>query len=108
MKPIEALTSVPRSVDASRLSQERLKDGEAQFQNSQAAFSRELQDRSRSVNEAQSTDKTRIETESRGSGQKGRDEQPGKGDHFTEKKQEEESFGVSHPVKGKILDIRGA
>ncbi|HHY76313.1 MAG TPA: hypothetical protein GX500_06040 [Firmicutes bacterium] len=104
MKPLDALSSLPRSPDVARYAAHLTRQGEIQAQSQMAGFARELSHKNQTVGETTKTwTDNKTDTES-----------PGGGGGFYEAatehrrgKDESKEPSVSHPSKGKILDIRG-
>jgi len=104
VKPIDAVTGLPRAQDAARETNARMRQGETQFQNTQATFAKEIEVKSRSVSEPPKAREAKVESDS-----KGRQGAYSGDSSDRKKRRDEETQSLpSHPVKGKILDIRGA
>lgn len=105
MKPIDVLTSLPRSPDIARVVANQGRQGEVQAQGQMLGFSREMNQRNHTVNEAAKTiTDNKVDAESPGAGGAGYEFGGGKKDGEAEK----ENPGIQHPSKGQILDIKGA
>ncbi len=105
MKPIDALTGLPRSPDIARMVATAGRHGEVQAQGQVSVFAREMKDRQNSVNEAPKAEGGQVDAENGGEGGGASYESPGKKNpHEGEK----ENTAGTHPAKGKILDIRGS
>ena len=106
MKPIDALTGLPRSPDIARIAAAQGRHGETQSQAQVSLFSREMKQRETSVNETPKTEGARVDSESAGGGD-GSSYSPDerrKGDG----REEKQAGPVTHPSKGKFLDIKGS
>ena len=105
MKPIDALSGLPRSPDVARFVAAQGRHGEVQAQGQVSAFAREMKDKQSSVTEARKVEGSKVGTEDGG--------EDGAASYDAQRKkkgQEEgkESGAGNHPSKGKTLDIRGA
>lgn len=105
MKPIDAITGLPRSTEAARLVTTHLRHGEVQSQVQTNTFAREMQGRQNSVNQTPKAEHGSFDSEG-GSGEGGAfgNNPGGKNQRDGEK---DEPAAVC-PEKGKILDIRGS
>lgn len=102
MKPIDAVSGLPRSPDVARIANEGVRQAEAVVQNQAASFSRVIEQRSRTVNESGKPSRAEVNSDSGGGGS----------GPFYEGRHERKSGNPKqaesvHPSKGKILDIRG-
>ncbi len=102
MKPIEAISGLPRSADVARIVASHGRQGESQIADQSDLFRRQMMERSRSVNEPPKSENN-MDGESTG------------GNAFYQTPSEKRKAGsdgeegnLSHPTKGKVLDIRGA
>lgn len=105
MKPIDALTGLPRSADVARVVSTQGRQGEVQSQAQVSLFSREMRERQSSVNETQETEGGRVDAENAGGGGGTFYDAQGR---KREEEPEKEGGTAEHPSKGKILDIRGS
>ncbi|MGI6662977.1 MAG: hypothetical protein ACOX4B_05805 [Bacillota bacterium] len=104
MKPLDALTSLPRSPDVARYASTLVRQGEAQAQSQMLGFAKELSHKNQTVGETTKTwTDNKTDTDS-----------PGGGGTFYEAnperrggRDEREEPSTLHPSKGKILDIKG-
>jgi hypothetical protein len=106
VKPIDAVTSLPRSPDVARLADTAARQGDIRSQLQSVSFANEVSERARSVAQSHKTEKAQFDPGSGGSGALGSGGLPGKG------RQRKGKDGTSkespHPSKGKIIDIHGA
>ncbi|HHY45135.1 MAG TPA: hypothetical protein GX512_05435 [Firmicutes bacterium] len=104
MKPLDALTSLPKSPDVARIASTLVRQGESQAQTQMLGFAKELSHRNQTVGETTKTwTDNKTDTESPGGGGNFYDASPGR--HGGKDGREESS--TPHPSKGKILDIKG-
>ena len=105
MKPIDAITELPRSTEVARLMTTQLRHGEIQSQVQTSTFAREMQGRQNSVGETPRAEHGSFDSEG-GSGEGGAfgHSHGGKNQRDGEK----DEAAALHPEKGKILDIRGS
>lgn len=105
MKPIDAITGLPRSAEVARIMAAQGKQGEVQNHGLAASFAREMLDRQTTVNETPKAQNSAFDTDG-GSGEGGyygsapKDKNPHEGG--------KEGAAGEHPAKGRILDIRGS
>lgn len=108
MRPIDALTGLPKSPEVARLVAAQVRQGELQSHSQASVFSREMRERENSVNEAPKVEGGEVDAENAGTG--GGEAYDGEGRKRSLKGHEGQT-GVpaqSHPSKGRILDIRGS
>lgn len=105
MKPIDAISGLPRSPEIARLVAAQGHHGEIQAQGQVSGFAREMREKQFSVNEAPKTEGGNVDTEGGGDGGNVFYDSQGRKKGHDESK---EPGGSDHPSKGKILDIRGA
>jgi hypothetical protein len=105
VKPIDALTGLPRSPDVARVVATQGRQGEVQAQEQVSLFSREMKERQNTVNEAQKTEGGKVDAENAGEGGGAFYDAQGR---KRGQESEKESVPGEHPSKGKILDIRGS
>ncbi|MGE5578676.1 MAG: hypothetical protein ACM3WU_01430 [Bacillota bacterium] len=105
MKPIDAITGLPRSADVARIISAQGRQVEVQNQSQVAAFAREMLDRQTTVNETPKAENAAFDSDG-GSGE---------GGHYGSMPKDKNSHeggkenpAGEHPAKGKILDIRGS
>lgn len=104
MKPIDVLTSLPRSPEIARVVAAQGRHAEVQAQNQIASFARELSHKDQSVGEAVKTvTENNVDDESPGEGGAYYGQSGGKGDG----KPDKDHAAPQHPSKGKVLDIKG-
>lgn len=104
MKPIDAISGLPRSPDIARLVATQGHRGEVQSQGQVSGFAREMREKQNSVHEAPKTEGGAVDTEGGSEGGNAFYDAQGK-----KRGRDENRDGASdHPSKGKILDIRGA
>ena len=106
MKPIDALTGLPRSPDIARIAAAQGRQGETQSQAQVSLFSREMKQRESSVSETPKTEGARVDSESAGGGggSSYAPQERRKGDGRDEK----QTGSGAHPSRGKFLDIKGS
>ena len=105
MKPIDAITGLPRSAEVARLMTTQLRHGEVQSQVQTTTFTREMQGRQSSVNQASKAKHSSLDSDG-GSGEGGAyGNNPG---GKNQRDGEKDEAAALHPEKGKILDIRGS
>ncbi len=105
MKPMDALTALPRSPDVARYASTLVRQGEAQALSQMTGFARELSQKSETVSETTKTwTDNKTDTDSPGGGgafyEANSDRKGGNND--------KEDQSTLHPSKGKVLDIKGA
>ncbi|HHY11829.1 MAG TPA: hypothetical protein GX529_04285 [Firmicutes bacterium] len=105
MKPIDAVTGLPRSPDVAKLADTAARQGETQSQLQSVSFSKEVAEKARSVPQSHKTEKAKIGNGSQDSHGSAGGSLPGKGQRGDEEGNRKES---PHPSKGQIIDIRGA
>lgn len=105
VKPIDAVTSLPRSADVAKLADTAARQGDIKFHLQSVSFSDEVSERARSVSQSDKAEKATIGPGSQEGGsfyggmpRKGRQR---KGDDGNLKQS-------PHPSKGQIIDIHGA
>ena len=104
MKPLDALTSLPRSPDVARYASHMVRQGESQAQSQMVGFAKELSHRNQTVSETTNTwTDNKTDTESPGGGGAFYGANPERRGG----KDEREDSSLLHPSKGKILDIKG-
>jgi hypothetical protein len=81
------------------------RQGEVQAQGQVSEFSREMRERQNSVNEAPKAEGGKVDAENAGEGGGAFYDAQGR---KKGQEPEKESLAGAHPVKGKILDIRGS
>ncbi len=105
MKPIDAVTGLPKSPDVAKLADTAMRQGDLQSRAQSLSFSKEVAERARTVAESHKPDKANIANNlSDNKGSAGRNLP----DKKRTKDQEQEHRTSPHPSKGQILDIRGA
>lgn len=104
MKPIDAISGLPRSPDVARLVATQGHHGEVQSQGQVSGFAREMREKQGTVNEAPKAEGGKVDTENGGEGGNAFYDAQGK----KKGREEGKEGGFDHPSKGKILDIRGA
>lgn len=105
MKPIDAITGLPRSAEVAKIMSAQGRHSEVQSQGQVLSFAREMRDRQSSVNEAPKAESSGLDAEG-GSGEGTAYHDGSDGKHSSEG--EKEGSAGTHPAKGKILDIRGS
>ncbi len=105
MKPIDALTGLPKSPDVAKLADANARHGDTQTHSLSVSFSREVSEKARSVSQSQKAERAKIGDEP-GRGQTLKDQ--GRGDQNQTGHEQEEGEKSPHPSKGRIIDIRGA
>jgi hypothetical protein len=106
VKPIDAVTSLPRSPDVARLADTAAKQGDIRSHLQTVSFSNEISERARSVAQSHKSEKAQFDPGSGGGGALG-------GDSMSRKSRKRKygdgsSKESPHPSKGQIVDIHGA
>ncbi len=105
MRPIDAVTGLPKSPDIAKLADTAVRQGDMQTQIQSLAFSKEIAEKTKTVSESSEVAETKVDTDTQdGQGSTAGGSLTGKQKHG-ENKSEKRS---PHPTKGKILDIHGA
>jgi hypothetical protein len=105
VKPIDAITGLPRSADVARIMASQGRQGEVQHQGLAASFAREMMDRQTTVNETPKAESSAFDAEG-GSGEGGY--YGGMPKDKNSREERNENAAGEHPAKGRILDIRGS
>ncbi len=101
MKPVDAVSGLPRSPDIARVAAAQGRLGETQMAVGSQEFTKQMTERREIVTES-SQARNSPESDSPGGNATWEGPDPG-----GRERQEEEKPGTAHPTKGKILDIRG-
>lgn len=102
MKPVDAVSGLPRSPDIARVAAAQGRLGESQLVVGSQEFARQMAERRETVTEPP---QARNSPESESPGGNAAWEAPGKGQKERPGERKAETI---HPTKGKILDIGGA
>ncbi len=105
MKPIDMVTSLPKSPDVARLADTAARQGDARFQSQSSTFSKEVSEKARIVSKSQKPEKLEINKDSQ---QRHNAEDDNSTNKNLYESDEEEGKELFHSTKGQIIDIRGA
>jgi hypothetical protein len=106
VKPIDAITSLPRSADVARLADTAARQADIRSHLQSVSFSHEVSEKARSVSQSDKAEKAKIGP---GSGEGGASYGGGMSRKRKRRKGGDGSLKQSpHPSKGQIVDIHGA